>query len=66
MGGAGADRAVRTEERDEYQRTSTVRELPNQLDMEVKKRTESRVTLDIKLGSKQTFRGTGLCTLTLV
>lgn len=66
MGGAGADRAVRTEERDEYQRTSTVRELPNQLDMEVKKRTESRVTLDIKLGSKQTFRGRGLCTLTLV
>lgn len=38
---------MRTEERDEYQRTSTVRELPNQLDMEVKKRTEASILVRI-------------------
>lgn len=36
-----------------------MRELHNQLVMEMKKRTESRVFLDFKLGSKQTFGGGG-------
>lgn len=54
-----------TERKYEFQRTSEVREFYNQLFTEMKKRTESRVILDFKPSSKQTFRGSELCTPTL-
>lgn len=54
-----------TEGKYESQRTSEVREFYNQLFTEMKKRTEARVILDFKPGSKQTFRGNRLHMATL-
>lgn len=54
-----------TEGKYEFQRTYEVREFYNQLFTEMKKRTESRVILDFKPSSKETFRGSKLYMPTL-